>query len=100
MRFLLRDPQFPKSVEHSLTRISRALLELPRYDAAMQRCAEVQRLLVDAEVGELAGEGLHEYVDQLQIGIADLHSALTETYFVRAAESVQRQSSDAIMASA
>ncbi len=100
LRFLLRDPQFPKSVEHSLTRISRALLELPRYDVAMQRCAEVQRLLVDAEVAELAGEGLHEYVDQLQIGIADLHSALTETYFVRAAESVQRQSSGALVASA
>ena len=100
LRFLLRDPQFPKSVEHSLTRISRELLELPRYDAAMARCAEVQRLLVDAEVGELAGDGLHDYVDQLQIGIADLHSALTQTYFMRAPESVQRQSSDALVATA
>jgi uncharacterized alpha-E superfamily protein len=81
LRFLLCDPQFPRSVEHSLTRISRSLLELPRYDVAMTRCAQVQALLVDAEVGELTGAALHEYVDDLQIGISDLHSALTDTYF-------------------
>lgn len=100
LRFLLRDSQFPKSVEHSLTRISRALLELPRYDLAMQRCADVQQLLVDAEVSDLAGEGLHEYVDELQIGIGDLHSALTETYFVRAAAPVPPQTSETLVATA
>jgi uncharacterized alpha-E superfamily protein len=81
LRFLLRDPQFPRSVEHSLTRISRSLLELPRYDVAMARCARVQAQLVDAEVGALAGSGLHDYVDELQIGIGELHSALADTYF-------------------
>ncbi len=100
LRFLLRDSQFPKSVEHSLTRISRALLELPRYEVAMQRCADVQKLLVDADVGGLAGQGLHEYVDELQIGIGELHSALTDTYFVRNAVSAQQQASDSLVASA
>ncbi len=84
LRFLLSDPQFPRSVEHSLTRISRALLELPRYEDAMASCARVQKQLVEAQVGELAGQGLHDYVDDLQLGIEELHSALTDTYFVRA----------------
>ena len=83
LRFLLRDPQFPKSVEHSLTRISRALLELPRYEHAMSGCAHVQQLLENAAVGDLASTGLHDFVDDLQIGIARLHDALTSTYFVR-----------------
>ena len=83
LRFLLRDAQFPKSVEFSLTRISQALLELPRYDHAMACCARVEKLLVDASVDELPTTGLHEYVDELQIGIAELHNMLTETYFVR-----------------
>lgn len=85
LRFLLRDPQFPRSVEHSLTRISRSLMELPRYDDAMAGCAEVQKMLVDADVAELAVSGLHEYVDDVQLGIAALHEALVSTYFVRAA---------------
>ena len=87
LRFLLRDAQFPRSVEHCLTGVSRALMELPRYELAMAGCAHVQQLLEDADVSALVAEGLHEYVDALQVGIASLHDALTETYFVPATTS-------------
>jgi uncharacterized alpha-E superfamily protein len=78
----LRDPQFPRSVEHCLTRISNALLELPRYEAAMDGCANVQKMLVDTERCDLDAGTLHECMDQLQIGIDQLHTAIMETYFV------------------
>jgi uncharacterized alpha-E superfamily protein len=81
LKFLLRDPQFPRSVEHCLTRISNALLELPRYEAAMEGCAHVQKMLVDAVMLEMKAEALHTCMDQLQIGIDELHAAITETYF-------------------
>ena len=100
LRFLLSDAQFPRSVEHSLTRISRALLELPRYETAMASCAHMQGLLVDAQVGDLAGTGLHDYVDDLQIGIGELHAAITETYFVRALELSTQHDDGALLASA
>ena len=100
LRFLLRDPQFPRSVEHSLTRISRSLLELPRYDEAMAGCAEVQKMLVDADVADLAMSGLHEYVDEVQLGIAALHEALTTTYFVRAAPAEPEHALTTLLASA
>ncbi len=87
LRFLLRDAQFPRSVEHCLTGVSRALMELPRYELAMAGCAHVQQLLEDSDVCALVSEGLHEYVDALQVGIASLHDALTETYFVPATTS-------------
>lgn len=99
LRYLLSDPQFPKSVEHSLTRISRALLELPRYENAMASCAGVQKLLVDARVGELAGNGLHEYVDDLQIGIGEIHAEITQTYFVRIAPVIRLEPTE-LLASA
>lgn len=83
LRFLLRDPQFPRSVEHCLTRISRALLELPHYDHPMVGCAKVQQLLVDSGLDELRADTLHDYMDELQIGIGELHAAITETYFTR-----------------
>jgi len=81
LRFLLRDPQFPRSVEHCLTEVTRALLELPRHDAPMFACAEMQRLLDTAEVDELAADGLHEYLDRLQVCLAELNDVVTATYF-------------------
>jgi uncharacterized alpha-E superfamily protein len=78
---LLKDPQFPRSVEHCLTRVSRSLLELPRYDEPMAACAAVQKVLEDLEVSELSGSGLHELVDSLQDGIAYLHELVADTYF-------------------
>ncbi len=83
LKFLLRDPQFPRSVEHCLTRISNALLELPRYEAAMVGCANVEKMLVDAVIADMKAETLHGCMDQLQIGIDELHTAITETYFVQ-----------------
>jgi uncharacterized alpha-E superfamily protein len=82
LKFLLRDPQFPRSVEHCLTRISNALLELPRYEAAMDGCANVQKMLVDTDRCDRNADTLHECMDQLQIGIDQLHTAIMETYFV------------------
>lgn len=78
---LLKDPQFPRSVEHCLTQVSRSLLELPRYDEPMSACAAVQKVLEDLDVAELSGAGLHDVVDNLQDGIAYLHVMLAETYF-------------------
>jgi uncharacterized alpha-E superfamily protein len=74
----------PRSIERCLTEITRALLELPRCDEPMHRCAEMQRVLEMAAVDDLAIDGLHEFVDRLQLNLADLHDVLTTTYFAHA----------------
>ncbi len=56
LRFLLKDPRFPRSVEHCLTAVSRCLLELPAHHEPMAACAAVQSQLEDADV-EPAGPG-------------------------------------------
>jgi uncharacterized alpha-E superfamily protein len=81
LRFLLRDPQFPRSVERCLIQISRALLELCRHNDPMAGCAEVQRLLERAELDGLGATGLHDYADRLQQGLGQLHDRLVATYF-------------------
>lgn len=86
LAFLLRDPQFPRSVEHCLIEISRALLEVCRHNDPMAGCADVQQVLEQTDLSSL-GEGkksaaaLHEYVDRLQQGLARLHEVLVNTYF-------------------
>jgi uncharacterized alpha-E superfamily protein len=82
LRFLLRDPQFPRSVEHCLTEISRCLLELPHHEEAMTVCASIETRLVAPRVSSLAWEGLHEFVDQLQVQLIELHDRTAETYFL------------------
>ena len=81
LRFLLRDPQFPRSVERCLIEISNALLELCRPSDAMAACAEVQQLLAKAELDGLSATGLHDYADCLQQGLGRLHDLLVATYF-------------------
>ena len=81
LRFLLRDPQFPRSVERCLIQISSALLELCRHRAPMAACAEVQQLLEQAELDGLGATALHGYADRLQRGLGRLHDRLVATYF-------------------
>jgi uncharacterized alpha-E superfamily protein len=86
LRFLLRDPQLPRSVERCLIEISRALLELSRHHQPMAACASIQQLLERADLGSPDGEGptataLHEYSNRLQDGFAALHELLVATYF-------------------
>lgn len=85
IRFLLKHPQFPRSVERCLTEISRSLMELPAYDEPMAACAEVQQTLERADVGTLADTGLHEFVEELEDGFSALHDRLSACYFRNAA---------------
>ena len=90
LAFLLKDEQFPRSVEHCLTAIARSLLELPRCQEAMAVCADLQARLETADVDALAAGGLHEWVDELQGRIGELHDVLAETYFGAPADELLR----------
>jgi uncharacterized alpha-E superfamily protein len=81
LRFLLRDPQFPRSVERCLIEISRALLELCRHNDPMAGCAAVQELLEHAELDGVGATELHDYAGLLQKGLSALHDLLVATYF-------------------
>jgi uncharacterized alpha-E superfamily protein len=81
LRFLLRDAQFPRSVEHCLTRVSRALLELPAYDEPMAACAAVEAYLQELAPAGLGPVQLHEAVDELQRRLGHLHDVVATAYF-------------------
>jgi uncharacterized alpha-E superfamily protein len=81
VRFLLRDPAFPRSVEHCLVEISRWLLELPHQEGPMAAASATDALLdsVTAECMEV--DELHDFVDDLQLGLGRLHAELAVAYF-------------------
>jgi uncharacterized alpha-E superfamily protein len=84
VRFLLRDPMFPRSMEHCLIEVSRWILELPHQDVPMTGCAEAQRLLERFTFDDLSSETLHRFVDEAQIALDELHAAVAATYFLTA----------------
>jgi len=87
VRFLLREPAFPRSVEHCLIAISQLLVELPSRTEAMAAATDTYRLVHAVAPEDLDVDGLHEFVDDVQLALGRLHDQLAATYFpVRPAE--------------
>lgn len=79
--FLLQDPLFPRTVYHCLGEVEACLRRLPRNDALLQGMATLKRQVTEAKVPELAREGLHQFMDELQIGLGQIHEQIAATYF-------------------
>lgn len=79
--FLLHDAKCPRSVESCLTETGRWLLEIPGHVEAMGRCAATQTLLGQASPDALVQDGLHQFSDELQRAIAEVHQAIDATWF-------------------
>ena len=84
VRFMLRDSMFPRSIEHCLIEVSRWILELPHQDVPMAGCAEAQRLLEGFSFDDLSSQTLHQFVDDAQIALDNLHARVEATYFLTA----------------
>jgi len=81
LRFLVQDPRFPRSVGHCLDQFAKALEDVPRGEEVMPACMAARELVSDTKVRTLVWEGLGEFVDVLEICLANLDNALNEVYF-------------------
>lgn len=82
-QFLLQDALFPRAVQHCLDKVEQSLMRLPRNAEPLGSIARARKMLNEARVLELADAGLHEFIDELQIGLGDVHDQLAATYFAR-----------------
>jgi uncharacterized alpha-E superfamily protein len=81
LRFLLLDPRFPRSVEHCLGVLRGRLAALPRGAPLARRVAALAETLHRTRFESLEREGLHRFVDELQVGLGALHAAIASTCF-------------------
>jgi uncharacterized alpha-E superfamily protein len=81
LKFLLQDSEFPRTVFHCLNVVELCLSGLPKNDQPKRGIARLQRQIQSANVQQLAHQGLHEFIDALQIGLANVHAAIATTYF-------------------
>ncbi|EIJ43485.1 hypothetical protein BegalDRAFT_2643 [Beggiatoa alba B18LD] len=81
LKFLLQDEQFPRAVRYCLRMVESYLTNLPKNDMPLRTLARLQRQVQSADVYTLAHSGLHEFIDELQIGLAGVHDQISTTYF-------------------
>lgn len=91
VRYLLQDEQFPRAVSFCLAQLNFYLEKLPNHDNVQRAVARVQRICKEVKIGNLLEKGLLDFIDELQISIADIHEELCNTWF-RPASSAQQQS--------
>ncbi len=81
LKFLLKDKQFPRSFFHALLEVKACLHNLPRNEDAINLLNDVGKKVLRADQAILKQEELHKFIDELQLGLADLHQMISKTYF-------------------
>ncbi|MBK8183643.1 MAG: alpha-E domain-containing protein [Candidatus Competibacteraceae bacterium] len=81
LKFLLQDQSFPRAVSFCLKELETCLKDLPGNTASLRAIAALKQRLNTAAIPELAREGLHEFIDELQIGLGELHDQIAASYF-------------------
>lgn len=88
LRFLLQDRQFPRTVAFCLREIQHCIEArdesyqgLPNNPEPLRVLGRVLRKNDQADVYALVESGLHQFLDELQVGLAEIHGALATTYF-------------------
>lgn len=80
--FLLQNEDFPRAVAHCLKQLEQCLWALPNSEKVLSAIVSIQHKLDEADLNELLKSGLHEYIDELQLEIGNLHFKIAETWFL------------------
>jgi uncharacterized alpha-E superfamily protein len=79
--FLLHDVHFPRAMAHTLGEIQSCLTLLPRNEETLQSISELSRQVLASDVGTLYPQGLHAFLDKLQLELGGLHQEIVRTWF-------------------
>ncbi len=81
LKFLLQDSQFPRAFRFCLDQVEDCLNRLPRSEAVLQALSPLKNQIAATDPEKLGQNALMEYIDELQIMLADIHVAIGKNYF-------------------
>jgi uncharacterized alpha-E superfamily protein len=79
--FIFRSPRFPRSLRWCIDHTRTCLERLPRNEASLRVNGRLARTLDAAELDGFSQKELHDFIDELQLGIAELHGEIAQTWF-------------------
>lgn len=81
LRFLFRERTFPRSFYHAICEAEASLMRLPRNERPLHALQRLKRKVLRARPETMSQESLHEFIDELQLGLIDLSDHVGATYF-------------------
>lgn len=81
LRFLFLDRRFPRAFFHAICEVEGCLRDLPRNDAPLRLITQLQRFVSESKPERLSQAELHQYIDELQAQLAEVHNQISATYF-------------------
>lgn len=90
--YLIRDRVFPRSVRYALAQVACSLERIgpgdgqPCVSEAREIVARLQADLDAADIKTVVAAGLHEYLDNIQLRIEEVHTAVQRAYITHTAE--------------
>lgn len=81
LEFLFHDARFPRSVLHCINAVDESIGSLENTGPALRCIRSVKRTLRQTTLADMTQGSLHEFIDELQLGIIDLHNCLAHAYF-------------------
>lgn len=81
LKFLFLEERFPRSLAHTLKQVKSLLEDLPRNESAIKAAETLQSRLSDGKPQKLNQESLHEFIDEMQLGLITVAEKIDETYF-------------------
>lgn len=81
LEFLFQSRIFPRAVAHCLGEIENSTRRLPDHKPVLDVATRVHRNLGSVDCGELADSALHDFIDELQVQLEDVHHAIYDNWF-------------------
>jgi uncharacterized alpha-E superfamily protein len=81
LKFLLQDVQFPRSFYHCISEAEACLKNLPHNDIPLRTITQLQRVVSERDTDTMTPQELHEFIDDLQLALANVHDQIRANYF-------------------
>jgi uncharacterized alpha-E superfamily protein len=81
LNFLFSHSSFPRSVSFCVENMNWYLSDLPNNKRCKKHIVSLQKALDPSARGEMNNHELHEYIDTIQLQLANLHNEISLTYF-------------------
>lgn len=82
VRFLLQNDDFPRAATHALTTITKVLKHLPKNNKSTTQVNKTLRMIEKGNINKLLDAGLFQFIDDLQVEIASIHTSIADTWFL------------------
>lgn len=92
LRFLIYSNVFPRAIAYCVNQVEFCVSALPDPGAVLGEIEKLRVQLEQADVERLKTSTLNRFIDDLQVGLAQIHTALDNSYFAGKLTQAQAQS--------